>query len=187
MARTFGGSDYIDIASDVLLNGPIYTVAFWMKTSTGGQWEVVSRHDAFQSQNGFGFSGSGGAPNRMQFYQKTGSTTYATADASANISDGNWHSVVGRGNRNAGGAIDLMVDGISATPASNTSAGSYNSVPMRIGRSTDTFWANFTGDLGDFAYWNARLSDEECAAFCKGETPGSIRPGALLLWLPMRT
>ena len=83
--------------------------------------------------------------------------------------------------------MDLMVDSASATQASGGTATSYTAGdPLRFGRTTDGFWSGFVGDVGEIGLWNGRLTEDECTAFCKGETPGSIRPAALRLWLPLR-
>jgi hypothetical protein len=188
MARTFGASDYVDLADNAALADSVFSVAVWLKTTNTGVWEFLSRHDASNSRNGWGFYNNNASPARVIVYRKDNSTgNYTVGDTGSNIVDGNWHAVLARIDRAAGGAIELTVDGVTNTGI-GTNATNYNSnIPLRIGRSTDGFWSGFVGDLANFALWNGRLSDDEVAAFCKGMSPGQIRPSALRAWLPLRT
>ena len=188
MARTFNGSTYIDVADDAALNDTVFTCALWIKTTSTAVWEVVGKHNAANSRNGWGLYNAGGSPSRLVSYRKDSGTGLQTIqDASQNIADGNYHAVVARFDRTSGGPMDLMVDSVSVAQATPALVTTYTAGdPLRIGRTTDGFWSGFVGDVADFGLWNGRLTDDECLAFCKGETPGSIRPGALRLWLPMR-
>lgn len=187
MARNFAsGGEHIEIASNALFDDISATVAFRWRTSTGGAWEVAMRHQAATSYNGWGFSATGGSPNRIQFYGKdNNSTEFNIVDTVASASDGNWHSAVGRYTRSAGGTGDLMVDGVSNTQATGVAAWSPSGQVTRLGRSIDTFWTEFVGDIEDFAFWGVRLTADEARAYCNGASPGSIRPASLKLWLPL--
>lgn len=190
MARNFAsGGEYIEIGSNAIFDDLSATIAFRMRTSTGGQWEVAGRHQSNTSYNGWGFSATGASPNRIQMYGKLASgspgNAFTIGDVNANISDGNWHSVVGRYTRSSGGTGDLMVDGISNTQATGVAAWSPVGQVIRLGRSIDGFWADFIGEIEDFAFWGARLTADEARAYCNGASPGSLRPQSLKLWLPL--
>lgn len=187
MARTLGsGSEYIEIAPNAVFNDLIFTIAFRWRTSVGGNWEILGKHQAVTSFNGWLFAGNAASPNRMQIGSKPGSGSgWGCVDATVNASDGNWHSAVGRINRNSSGTHDLMVDG---TSTAQTASGAFDPTAhvIRVGRSLDGFWADYQGDIEDIAYWNVRLTEDECKAYCKGVAPGSIRPESLRVWLPLR-
>lgn len=188
MARNFGaGREYIEIAPNAVFNDTSFTVAFRWRVSASGQWEIVGKHQASTSQNGWGFQSNNGSPNRLQAsYKPNVGGGGALVDASVNASDGNWHSAVGRYVRSGGSpTLDLMVDGTSATQLA-IAAFDPTAQVLRIGSSIDGFWADFVGDIEDFAYWGVRLAADECRAFCQGAAPGSIRPADLKVWLPMR-
>lgn len=187
MARTFGtGGEYIEIAPNAVLDDTSFSVAFRWRTSNVAQWEIVSKHQASTSQNGWGLQSNNASPNRLQAsFKANAGPGAALVDASVNASDGNWHSAVARYVRSGGSpTLDLMVDGTSAT---QLAIGAFNPTTqvLRLGRSVDTFWSDFVGDIEDFAFWGARLTADEALAFCRGAAPGAIRPTALKLWLPL--
>lgn len=187
MARNFAaGGEFIEIAPDAIFNDASFSVAFRWRTATAAQWEVVSKHQASTSQNGWGIQSNGGSPNRLQAsYKANTGGGAALVNTAADASDGNWHSAVARYVRSGGSpTLDLMVDGTSAT---QLGIGAFDPTAqvLRIGRSIDGFWADFIGDVEDFAYWNVRLTADEALAFCRGAAPGSIRPLGLKLWLPL--
>ena len=186
MARSFGnGGDYIEIGTNTVFDDNIFTVAFRWRMTAAGQWEIVSKHQAATSFNGWGFSSNNGSPNRMHLAAKPGSGAgWSCVDATVNATDGGWHSAVGRINRTASGTIDLMVDG---TSTAQTASGAFDPTGqvLRLGRSIDSFWASPVGDLEDFAFWNVRLTADEARAFCSGAAPGAIRPDNLKVWLPL--
>lgn len=186
MARSFGsGGDYIEIAPNAVFNDVAFTVAFRWRTSQVAQWEVVSKHQASTSQNGWGFQSNNGSPNRLQAsYKANTGGGAALVDATVNASDGNWHSAVGRWVRSGTTTLDLMVDGTSATQLA-IAAFDPTAQVLRIGKSIDGFWTNFVGEVEDFAFWNVRLTADECRAYCNGAAPGSIRPDNLKVWLPL--
>ena len=187
MARNFGaGREYIEIAPNAVFNDTIFSIAFRWRLPSSGQWSLISKHQASTSQNGWGFSSNNGSPNRLQFAAKPNSGGgWTVVDGSVNAADGAWHSAVGRCNRSASGTLDIMVDGTSATQVA-IGAFDHTAQVLRIGSSIDGFWADVIGDIEDFAYWSARLTGDECRAFCQGAEPGSIRPADLKVWLPLR-
>lgn len=179
--------EYLEIAASTDLDDTSLTVALRFRSTSATQWELAGRHQALTSFNGWNFSNALGSPNRIQFTAKGSSGGGSSCvDASANAVDGNWHHVVGRAVRTAGGTLDIMVDGTSATQTTGVGAWSPVGQVLRIGRSIDTFWADFIGEVADFAQWGARLTADEAAAYCKGVQPGQIRPGSLKLWMPLR-
>lgn len=187
MSLSFAASEYIEYPTNAIFNDTSFSVAFRWKSSTGGQWEILGKHQAATSFNGFNFNTNGASPNRMQASAKAGSGSgFGCSDATVNASDGNWHNAVGRFVRSASGTIDLMVDGTSATQSSGNPAWDPTGQVLRLARSVDGFWTDYVGEIADLAWWNVRLTADEARAFCQGCSPGAIRPGALKLWLPFR-
>lgn len=186
MARNFvSGREYIEIAPNAIFDDTSFSVAFRWRATVAAQWEVISKHQASTSQNGWGIQSNNGSPNRLQAsYKANVGGGAALVDTTVNASDGNWHSAVARYVRSGTCTIDLMVDGTSATQLS-ISAFDPTAQVLRIGSSIDGFWADFIGDIEDFAFWGVRLTADEARAFCNGASPASIRPASLKCWLPL--
>lgn len=88
-------------------------------------------------------------------------------------------------------AVGVFASTTSRTAYQNTTAGTPNTdsrtitteVSIRIGRRAAA--NGFTGQLAEFAIWNAALTDAEINSLAKGFKPPRIRPQSLRYYVPL--
>ena len=120
-----------------------------------------------------------------------GNFTSATFQINARTTDSGVSSVALPGANQWFNALGLFASTTSRTVYQDTTTGTPNTdsrtitteISIRIGRRAT---ANaFTGQLAEFAIWNAALTDAEINSLAKGFKPPRIRPQSLLYYVPL--
>lgn len=161
-AVTFTGSSssYLEIPSHSAYDLTTGSVAFWFKTSTGTGM-LFGRHDAASSFNGVNLFVGGTGAVSLQIKSATLQTGVSTA---AGFNNGSWHLVVLNFSQANGGTNRIYVDGISAASFTNSFAWNFNNQVIRVSRSLDSFWSNFSGEIDELAIFPAQLTQAQITA-----------------------
>ena len=195
MARLFAAADSITIPQDFSTGG---VVSFRMRTTqTTTNAELVSHHSPTASVQGYGVTINNGAftPGKLCVTGKSGAAIAFNIASVTNVNDGNWHHIginlwySGLANGN-----QLFVDG--ALEAQADAGGFWGGAtdPFRLGKSNDTFWAGYVGELAEVAVWagggtSLRFTPEQFAALAKGYAPDAVwrggSAGALHIYMPL--
>ena len=152
-----GVSDYVTIATNNSLSPTDkVSVVAWVKTN-GAIGAINWIYDRFESVDGFGLSlDSSGNP---EFGLNGGS---AKATSSVDIDDGDWHSVIGTYDKDAGGTdeIKIYVDSVLRGTGDYDLAINYSPNPRnQIGRIGTSLHLN--GSLDEVRIYNKSLSPTE--------------------------
>lgn len=196
MGITFAAGAFISQATNAVLEFTTGTVGCWWRRNgrpAGSQPMFFGKHSSVSSAEGFGFyleNTVGANQDTLNIFGSNNSAVSAFSIKAATpttVWDGFWH--MASANLNIGNATTqtLYVDGISRNTASSSRAWDVGGAPqpLRLARSPDSFWGNFDGSLAHMFYYNEQLSDAEHMALYCGASPLSIRPHALIYYLPL--
>ena len=108
-----------------------------------------------------------------------------TFPSTAAVRDDRWHHVALVFNTTSGQPCTFFVDGAVAGSRNNTANWSFNAAQqIEIGRSHDTYWRRLNGQLDDFRFYNAALTQEQIQQIVANEdepvTPGTDLQAAML-------
>lgn len=186
MARLFGSSDIILGPVNSVFDTTPATLAFWMNTTQStSNVEFASRHSASSSLNGFGLIMNNTA-GKLQLYGKNASTQVFGTNGSATVNDGKWHHVaLVVDTSTTSNANICYVDGVVDATMTASAGWSMSGQALRFGKSNDTFWSGYVGNIAEAAWWNVKLTAAEIAALAGGIIPARVRPGSLQLYAPM--
>jgi hypothetical protein len=176
--------------------------------ANGGQITVAPNSD-FDTTNGTicfwmlysiplsGFPGPGNEA-AMLFDRRTTNGTIIGVSTSGNIEfqasggvnhfigtsyvvDGNWHEVAITYDQSSNGVVTLYVDGALDTAQPNTNVWSWPAAQeIELGRSHDTYWYVYDGQMDDFRMYNTILSSTEVATIAAPATSDMLEePDAL--------
>lgn len=154
-----GINNYIEIPNISAYNNQLYTISYWVKFSTAST------------------SGSGGfdvnpalisklAPSasvtydNWVFYEGNGTPGFAYGTAgyggsAALFNDNNWHNIVCTVNNDS---VRFYYDGVQTDKVAKGPNLTFNTEPIRIGRSMATYWKAFNGIIDDFRIYNIPLT-----------------------------
>ena len=80
------------------------------------------------------------------------------------LPDGLWHNVAVTYDQSASGGVSIYVDGVLTGSSPNTAAWSWPvAQQVELGRSHDSYWKRYDGQLDDFRIYNRVLTDPEIA------------------------
>ena len=176
-----GVNDYVQISSSTDFDASIFTVSFWMK-STGlwgsdgdsggaeqGTAEIINRHGPVASSSGFAIYQHASSSGRIGMAAKSGDSYSVNMVGTSNLSDNNWHHVVGIYNRASGGTNYLYIDGIEENHTDSIVDWSFNNQDVYIGDSPDAWWEEWNGTIDEVRIYNRSLSGAEInKSFCIG-------------------
>jgi hypothetical protein len=199
MARSFGISDFITLPQDRNTGG---VISFWMRTTqTSATWgngaEIISHHNSSGSFGGYGILLATGGKLYVYGKQAVGGIQVFTLVSTTVINDGNWHHVgvqlwyaaLANGNQlYIDGNLEAQVD------AGATWGGATD--PLRLGRTNDTFWNGYIGELAEVGIWagglqSLRFTPDQFISLAKGYAPDKVwkgdpaGAGALHVYLPL--
>ena len=154
-----GINNYIEIPNISAYNNQLYTISYWTKFSTAST------------------SGSGGfnvnpalisklAPSTVVtydnwvFYEGNGTPGFAYGTAgyggsAALFNDNNWHNIICTVNNDS---VRFYYDGVQTSSAAKGPNLTFNTEPIRIGRSMTTYWKAFNGIIDDIRIYNIPLT-----------------------------
>jgi Concanavalin A-like lectin/glucanases superfamily/Immunoglobulin I-set domain len=95
--------------------------------------------------------------------------------------DGNWHEIAITYDQSSNGVVSLYVDGSLDTSQANTNVWTWPATQeIELGRSHDTYWYIYDGQMDDFRMYNTILSPSEISAIATPATSDDLEePTAL--------
>ncbi len=89
----------------------------------------------------------------------------ANSFAAGYLPDGNWHNVAVTYDQSVSGSLEIFVDGVSLGAQPNTAAWTWPTTqPIELGRSHDSYWKRYDGNMDDFRIYNRVLTPAEIAS-----------------------
>jgi len=160
---SFSGSDnYIEILNNSTLNSTTGSWCFWFKMSTpstgGGANDnpsLISRVDFPGSLNGICFFETSG---KLNCGIKANSNESSSVQSTNIVTDNVYHFAVVT--FVSGSYLKLYVDG-ALNSSSICRIFNFNNQPLRVGRSVDTYWKSYKGELDDVRIYHRVLTDNE--------------------------
>ncbi|MBU6159417.1 MAG: T9SS type A sorting domain-containing protein [Bacteroidetes bacterium] len=157
-----GINDYIEIPNISAYNNQLYTISYWTKFSTpstpgSGGFDVnpalISKLSASTSVT----------YDNWVFYEANGTPGFAYGSAgygSSNslFNDNNWHNIICTVDSDS---VRFYYDGVQTSAVLKGPNLTFNSQPIKIGRSIATYWKAFNGIIDDIAIYNRALSEQE--------------------------
>lgn len=167
-----GGTGY---GYSVTANDSSYrAVSFQVKTTqTAGTVGLVGHHNSSGSAQGYTVIMQ--ADGTLQLQAKVGSSQAFLLVGTHSVNDGAWHSVAL--NLTFGlGLNAIYVDGVldASVPGSGGTLWGGTTQPLRIGRTVDTFWTAFDGNICDVRVYSALLTTDQVTSLGKKFNPGRI-------------
>jgi hypothetical protein len=173
----FTSGRQIAIPADADFNSPTGTICFWMRTpspATGNGVMLVDRRTSAGLVMVLDGTLSGGLN-----IQYTGNSSFT---AGGYVIDDNWHHVALVYDQSATGSVSVYIDGALAGTQANTAAWSWPaSQQIELGRSHDTYWQNYSGQMDDFRIYNRVLSGSEIATLAAPGTSDTLVDTAALM------
>lgn len=196
MALTFAAGAFVNIITNTILEFTTGTVGIWFKRSgrpAGNQPVIFCKHSSISSAEGFAFyleNTVGANQDTVNLFGTNNSAQTAFSIKAATpttIWDGYWHMASANLNIANASTQTVYVDGLSRNTGVASRAWDLGGAPqpVRLARSPDTFWGSFDGSLAHMFYYNEQLTDAEHMALYNGVSPYTIRPHALLLYMPL--
>ena len=98
------------------------------------------------------------------------------------VADGNWHHVALTYDQSVTGSVSLYVDGVLVASQANAAAWSWPaSQPIEFGRSHDSYWQNYTGELDDIRIYSRILTAGEVATIGTPATSDTLIDSSTLV------
>jgi hypothetical protein len=172
----FSSGAQIAIPANADLNSPTGTICFWMRMglpSAGNGMMLFDRRTSAGLVLVVDGTPSGGFG-----VQYTGNSSFPTGGY---VVDGNWHQVTLTYDQSASGTVAVYVDGVIVGSQANTAAWSWPAgQQIELGRSHDTYWQEYNGQMDDFRIYNRILTDTEIATIAAPATSDTLVDTAAL-------
>jgi Concanavalin A-like lectin/glucanases superfamily len=98
-----------------------------------------------------------------------------TLAGSSYVADGNWHHVTITYDQSSNGVVSLYVDGVLDTSQPNPSAWSWpTNQEIELGRSHDSYWYVYDGQMDDFRIYNRILTPTEISTIATEGTSDTL-------------
>jgi autotransporter-associated beta strand protein len=153
----FSSGAQVAVPPDADFNSSVGTICFWMLTPTppaGRGMMLVDRRTSAGMIIVLDGTPSGGLG-----IQYTGNPSFTTVGY---LIDANWHHVAVTYDQSASGAVTVYVDGLLVGSQANTAAWSWPATQqIELGRSHDTYWQEYNGQMDDFRIYNRVLTAAE--------------------------
>ena len=149
----------ITIPANADFNTGTGTICFWVLTAPlPGSGNGIILFDRRTTAGTLMFYDTGGVVN----FQAAGGVNGFTAGG---IGDGAWHHVAMTYDQSSGGIVSIYIDGNLSGSQANTAAWSWpTNQEIELGRSHDTYWQNFNGEMDDFRIYNRILTSTEVSS-----------------------
>ena len=168
-------NDFISIGSTTLGINTAIAISAWFKTSVNTGYGVIINEDNAGTKRNWGLLRKNDDINFIIYHDDTGVNATTIETSTINVSDNNWHHVVGTwdGTTNAN-SMKVYFDGIEVgqTTPSSTGINTEGSAPW-IGNSTIQTggYFNWTGQLSNIQVWNTALSSSEITTLYNSGVP----------------
>jgi len=170
----YGSGDYIEIPTNGgEFDSQIYTLSFWFKSNQGPSsgFGGPNVNPAIISRlNTGGPTSNSGSVDNFVIYEISGSSHFNTpvngGATGANTILGNvWKNIVFTVRTDS---TIVYLNGVKLGANINNGNITFQSYPIRLGRSQHTYWRDFSGELDDLGYWNRALTQQEITALYSG-------------------
>ena len=174
-AYSFNGtSDYIEIPNITAYNNQLYTISFWAKTS------------APASSGSGGFDVNPGIISKLSpsttvtydnwvFYEGNGTpgfACYATSGLGGPVfNDNTWHNIVTTVNTDS---VRFYLDGALSGKVVRGPNLTFNTEPIRIGRSIATYWKAYAGLIDELRIFNRAISSCDVDSLYNSPNPTTV-------------
>ena len=168
-------NDFISIGSTTLGINTAIAISAWFKTSVNTGRGVIINEDNAGNKTNWNLLRKNDDINFIIYHDDTGVNSTTIETSTINVSDNNWHHVVGTwdGTTNAN-SMKVYFDGIEVgqTTPSSTGINTEGSAPW-IGNSTIQTggYFNWTGQLSNIQVWNTALSSSEITTLYNSGVP----------------
>ena len=166
LAMHFQGNEYIDI--DGFTTPDKGTVEFLIKLddlNTSKPMFILGQHDPSGSSNGFDLVEYQG----FITFKVKNNNVKSEITSTTNISDGEWHHVLAI--YEFGGDMELFIDGVSEATQSSIVEVTVTDSPLRIGKSVDSYWNEFKGEIDQIRIWKRKITNEELSCLTSQDIP----------------
>jgi hypothetical protein len=164
----------ITVAADPDFNSSTGTICFWMLYNiplTGLPGPGNEAAILFDRRTTAGFILGVGTGGGIEFQAAGGANTFT----SGYVVDGNWHQVTVTYDQSAGGSVSLYIDGVLSMSNPNTAAWSWPATQeIELGRSHDSYWKRYDGQLDDFRIYNRVLTGAEITTIATPATSDTL-------------
>ena len=183
-----GTGDQVVVPAHADFNVTSGTIMFWIKTAgnvaDGGNPEGAMLFDRR--------AGTGLGQGLVMYLRDAGNIQIQpgpiqvnTFQSTGTVKDDSWHHVALVFDTATGAACTFYIDGVASGSSNNTGLWSFNaSQQIEIGRSHDTYYRRFNGQLDDFRLYNAQLTPPQIQQIFSDEdeplTPGTDVQAAML-------
>lgn len=154
-------------------NATAGTISFWIRTAglVGPGSEAMIWDRRTGPSTGLGAAVTLRDDGLLSFQAADGAAVRCQFNSTTSVMDDRWHHVAYVFNQAAGASVTCYIDGISSGSAVNQSPSwSWNAAQqIEIGRSHDTTWRKFEGELDDLRFYSASLSGAEIAQLAANE------------------
>ena len=157
-------------------NSPTGTICFWMRMPlpTAGHGTILVDR---RTSSGLVMVVDG-TPSGGLNVQYSGNASFSTGGY---VVDDNWHHVALVYDQSATGTVAVYIDGSNVGSQANTNSWSWPSAQsLELGRSHDTYWQEFGGQMDDFRIYNRILTDSELLTIATPATSDSLVDTAAL-------
>lgn len=142
------------------INATTISISIWINStspSTGNGGEVIGKHNASGSLNGWAINCDAG--NLPYGYFKNATTYYDTSTSTRRVPNNEWVNIVWV--QVPSTYLKMYING-TLTGTNNSIGGvTTNGDALRIADSNDTFWSIFIGNISHILYYNKELSQTE--------------------------
>lgn len=171
-ALSFDGvDDVVTIANTANLDATAATWSIWIKSD--GTWGsdnddagagkgsavVMGRASTGISENGLNLmlTNSG----TVSLNAKDATTDAISLTGTTSLTDNKWHQITVSYNQANGSLQKVYVDGVLEVSGSASRAWAFSGQELTVGKSIDTFWEEYEGQVGDVHIYNRQLTDQE--------------------------
>lgn len=165
--------DILIVPAHADFNATVGTISFWMRCA--GLIGPGSEATIWDRRSG-GITGQGAAitlrdDGLLTFRAADGTAVRCQFNSTVSVMNDRWHHVAFTYTQAAGGSVTCYVDGVARGAGTNqTPSWSWSAAQqIEIGRSHDTTWRRYDGELDDVRFYDAGLSQSDITTLAASE------------------
>jgi hypothetical protein len=176
--------DLMTVPAHADFNSTSGTISFWMRSAgvVGPGTEAMIWDRRTGPATGQGATITMREDGLLSFQAADGTAVRCQFNSTTSVMDDRWHHVAYVFNQAAAGTVTCYIDGVASGSGTNQSPSwSWNpSQQIEIGRSHDTTWRRFEGELDDVRFYNVELSAANIALLAGNEADALGAPSLSL-------